>query len=190
MLLDSKQWTDDEGRHTFKVNAELSLHAGNARAYFSITADHFINTRFESAGCLHDDIKRLFEGRYDDLIALHLSDDDGAPMHAEENGWYWLAGCAGGLGQQYHGANQKYLSRTPLKVFCDHCRIGKDEAEQIIRTVVAELGPECEQGPAHTKADYARARAKWRAICDAMRPRWQREATAAIEKYRLPVVRS
>jgi hypothetical protein len=39
------------------------------------------------------------------LVALHLSDVDGAPHSAEANGWYWLAGACGGLGEEVHGAN-------------------------------------------------------------------------------------
>jgi hypothetical protein len=187
MLKKRKEWKDEQGRHVLIATYGLRQLKGNTRPYFSVTGETWINGREDSRGCIHDEIESAFPGELSDLIALHLSDDDGAPMYAEDNGWYWLAGCAGGLGQQYHGGNNEYLRETPLAIFAKHCRISEDEATRIVRDVVAELGPESEQGPSYTSADYKRARAKWQQICNGMRPRWKREADAAIEKHALVV---
>lgn len=67
-----------------KVTYELVKFKQNTFPYFSITA----NTQY-SGGCLHDEIEKYFPGKYTDLIKLHLSDINGIPMYAFENGWYF-----------------------------------------------------------------------------------------------------
>lgn len=78
-----------------------------------------------------------------------------------------------------------------MGIFAEHCRIPLDEAERIAAEVKAELGPECEDGPAciggWKRSDYARARAKWTAIMETMRPRWKREAAACIARHGLVI---
>lgn len=94
-ILASKTYT--ENGQTYRLIVEGGLHyiRGNKKPYFTITADRFIkkgNNRFyeDACGCLHDDIAKVFKGKFDDLIAMHLSDIDGQPSHAYENGAYWL----------------------------------------------------------------------------------------------------
>ncbi len=94
-ILASKTYVDNG--QTFKLVVEGGLHyiKGNTKPYFTITANQFIkkgNNRFYdyAGGCLHDEIRKAFGNRFDDLIALHLSDIDGSPMHSIENGAYWL----------------------------------------------------------------------------------------------------
>jgi hypothetical protein len=62
--------------------AQLSQHAGNASPHFSVTGE----TPF-SGGCLHTEIVEEFP-ELAPLVALHLSDDNGAPMHAADNALY------------------------------------------------------------------------------------------------------
>lgn len=68
--------------------------------YWSITG-----TYDRACGCIHSEI---LQARPDlaPIVAIHLSDaNTGQPMHAEANGWYWIAGALGGLGERFHGAN-------------------------------------------------------------------------------------
>lgn len=42
----------------------------------------------DMSGCIHEEVLAAFVG-LKPIVDLHLSDLDGAPMHAEENGWYF-----------------------------------------------------------------------------------------------------
>lgn len=45
----------------------------------------------DSFGADHQSILRAFP-KLESFVALHLSDPNGLPMHAESNGWYWYCG--------------------------------------------------------------------------------------------------
>lgn len=188
--------TYTERGRTYRIQVKGGLHyiRGNSAPYFSITADIDMSVsggwREDSGGCCHDEIERRFPGRFTDLIAMHLSDINGAPMHFEGNGWYQLAGALGGAGEQYHAGNQQYRDNSPeacLASFAKHCRIALDVAQTIAEDVRAEFGPESEAGPVHTKADYKRGRAKWAAIAATMQERHAREAKDCIARHGLVV---
>lgn len=94
-ILASKTYTEDGD--TFRLIVEGGLHyiKGNSKPYFTITATQLIkkrNNRFYdiAGGCLHEEISKVFGDKFKDLIALHLSDIDGSPSHAVENGAYQL----------------------------------------------------------------------------------------------------
>lgn len=76
------------------VNIQLTKFKGQA-PYFSVTGEAYRITGRQgrppmiASGCIHDYIQQV-TSRFDDVIALHLSDIDGTPMHAVENGLYWL----------------------------------------------------------------------------------------------------
>ena len=76
------------------VNIALRNFKGQA-PYFSVTGEAYRITGRQgrppmlSSGCIHDYIQQV-TSRFNDVIALHLSDIDGTPMHAVENGLYWL----------------------------------------------------------------------------------------------------
>ena len=84
-------------------------------------------------------------------------------MHAEENGFYWLAKAAG-IPQKYEPDQDK---ETCLTYFADHCRITEQEAKKIIFDLKVHRGG----------LTY---RAKWNETCESMKPRWKAEAQAAI----------
>lgn len=77
----------------------LIIHYGlttTNHTYFSITGEIWKQVNGKkvgrdciSCGCIHDDIMK-HAPEYSDLIALHLSDENGTPTYAIENGWYWL----------------------------------------------------------------------------------------------------
>lgn len=165
----------------FRVEGGLWYLRGNAAPYFSLTyTAHrrgFPNQCY-SGGAGHDEITRWFGDRFEDLAALHLSDINGVPMHAEENGWYWLAGALGGAGETYHGGTAT-PRQYPLDVFARHCRITHAEAEDIrdrVALAAARAGGDWKAGRAHMVEELA-----------AMRPRWKAEADAAIERHHLRV---
>lgn len=174
-----------------RITIECCLHQldGNPRPYFSVTAT--IHTTpikpktdrgFIAGGCLHGEVLKVMP-ELAPLVALHLCDDDGSPMHAEANGWYNLAGALGGMGERYHAGNAKrqhwkdepinrdfdgYRESTPdecLASFARHCRINMAEAHAIAEQVKANENP----------------RQHWKLVCELMRPRWKAEAEAGIE---------
>jgi hypothetical protein len=167
----------------FIVEGGLHNIRGNHAPYFSLTyTQHrrgFPNQCY-SGGAGHDAILALFP-QYADLAALHLSDIDGVPMHAEANGWYQLAGALGGAGERYHGGNDEAYGRPadPLGAFARHCRITIEEAEAIRDAVGWWRG--------HSPDGWKAARAQWGGIMEAMRPRWKAEAEACIARHHLRV---
>ena len=92
---------DDDGEEKrMVITYGLNYIKGNHAPYFSITAYIYKKgIRYvESCGCLHDKIHE-HAPEFDELITMHLSDINGEPMYAVENGWYWYhqsieKGCA------------------------------------------------------------------------------------------------
>ena len=72
---------------TLNVNVKMSK---TDHEYFSITYESVWRGRLESCGAGHDTIRKYFGNQFDDVIPLHLADSDGVPMHALENGFYYL----------------------------------------------------------------------------------------------------
>lgn len=102
-------------------------------------------------------------------------------MHAEANGWYWLAGAMGGAGERFHGGNNasRKTADDCLRIFAKHCRITLAEAEEIRRAVrVAALT---------AGGQWAEGRIRWSEIMEAMRPRWKAEAEACVAHHELRV---
>jgi hypothetical protein len=181
---------------TFKVEGGLNYLHGNRAPYFSLTYTQHrkgFPEQCYSGGAGHDTILKYFP-QFADLAALHLSYIDGEPMHAESNGWFFLAGALGGAGETYHAGNGKkqhwlpdgafngYRESTPdecLADFASHCRITIDEAADIRQRVAAAA--------AEAGGDWSAGRATWREIMERMRPRWKTEADAAIARHHLRV---
>lgn len=182
-LLASREVSGDEyGRKVrgfLGVYGGLHMIKGNHAPYFTITTEVHqagFPAREWSGGADHETILRYFP-RFADLVALHLSDIDGVPMHAEANGLYFLAGAvAGNLGQRFHYGD---ADRYPLtmaecrKTFADHLRIPLERA-QTIAWEVADM-----------KADEAKEHLA--GIVENLRPQWKAEADAAREKYHLAI---
>lgn len=84
-------------RHRLDVHAELVHRAGNTAPYHAITGE-LLNlrkrgdNRIVAGGAIHDLIAEHVPATVP-LILLHLSDDQGRPMHAAANAAYW-AGMA------------------------------------------------------------------------------------------------
>lgn len=178
----------------FKVKGGLHYIRGNSAPYFSLTytahRKGFPEQCF-SSGARHDEIEQRFPGRFTQLARMHLSDIDGAPMHAEANAWYRLAGAVD-LGEKYHAGNRErhfYKAdgthdgyRFPSAAECeqgfaDYVRLSLPEARGI---VVAVIAMEAEKGRVGARTWFA----DW---INAQRPRWKAEAEACIAHYGLVV---
>ena len=72
---------------TLNVNVKMSK---TNHEYFSITYEALWRGRVESCGAGHDTIRKYFGKQFDDVIPMHLSNSEGVPMHALENGYYYL----------------------------------------------------------------------------------------------------
>lgn len=184
----TRVYTRDGQRYRITVTAYLSKLRGNARPYFSITADQRREERGywreDACGCMHEEILAQWPDLFD-FVALHLSDDDGAPTYAEVNGWYWFAGTFdNGAWERYHGSSRDYRGRqshTPddcLRIFANHARITIEEAQHLRERIKVH----------HDNYEPSRMRAECIAWLEEQRPRWKREADALISKYQLTVI--
>jgi hypothetical protein len=102
------------------VQSELVHHEGNASPHFSIGGDIFRLARngrkvWEAGGCIHDQIIKHFP-ELQPLVDVHLSNEDGVPMHAYANAAYF-AGHKG------------YEKQTDL--LAKHLRVSKDRANEM-----------------------------------------------------------
>lgn len=194
---------DYGNRCAFTVTAEVH----GEQPYFSVTGDIYnksVRTRngdgTQACGCLHDEAAKAWP-KIKPIIALHLSEaDTGEPMHAEANGYYWLVGVVGGLGEQYHGGSVPD-GRSPdkcLSILADHLRITEAEAQAIADKVKdayydAEIQaidnyktvPTLNRSPQGMaivqKAATIRAKNTFHDYVNAQRDRWQAEAKAGIK---------
>jgi len=149
-----------------KGTRQLIISLRTERNYFSVTGE--ISTEqqrkrgdCDCCGCIHDEI---LAARPDlaPAIALHLSSLDGIPMHAEANGWYWLAGAAGGRGERYHGGADKTPDQC-TEILADHLRISLDDA----RAMVANPP----------------SRQAFKSYIENCKPRWKAEAEAVLPMF-------
>lgn len=126
-----------------RISVEAGLHhlQGNSRPYFSVTGEigRPGARDCDTCGCIHPEILAYWP-ELAPVIALHLSDDLGQPMHMEANGWYQLAGYYSGADEQYHAGNSQghhggeYRHPTPaecLQQFAEHVRIPLSQAQEL-----------------------------------------------------------
>lgn len=140
---------------------------GNTSSHWTVTA-WYKGKGQEFGGCCHDEILAK-EPDLAPFVALHLSDSDGSPMHAEDNGWYWLAGALGGLDERYHGGNSQ-PAKSPdecLRIFAEHARVSP--------TVARELADKIGQ----IWSTKGNAKQEFHAWIEAQRPRWRAESDNA-----------
>jgi hypothetical protein len=152
------------------VTYGLNYLEGNCDAYFSLTARYmgkdrnghkqqFCGQCTEDILSAHPELKPFAD--------LHLSKSNGVPMHAEANGWYWLAGVLGGLGEKYHGGSGSSGRSADecLQVFADQLRLPILGA----RTLAEKFG----------KLSIPFAKLHFHDWIEAQKPRWAKEAAAA-----------
>lgn len=167
----------DDGRSQLVVHFGLHYLRGNASPYFSVTAIEYAGGREIAGGRMRDLVLEKFP-ELRDIVALYLADLDGAPMHAEENGFWWVQGmlanpATGPVPEQ----TAKRSAKRCLQNLCEHARVSEQEARRIVGAV----------GTAFRTGGKNSARSVFRAWIDAQRPRWKREAREVIAKYGLGV---
>ena len=107
------------------VEAGLYYIRGNSAPYFSVTAVIYERGKDVDGGCLHEMILKYFP-QLAPVVALHLSDNDGTPIHAEANGLYHL-----GFGR-WSERNDQYAA--------DHFRIPVSEVPELIDHLASGSG--------------------------------------------------
>jgi hypothetical protein len=189
---------DDGKRRVFALGG-LHYLSGNRRPFFSLTMASWRRERGrwveDEFGCAHEELLHLWPDLAP-LAALHLSDDDGQPMHATENGFYWLAGYAGGAGQRYHGGNgtPEKSREECLEVWARLVRLPLEDARREVDSLVARAEVEAARRlyqvePGVTFANAARGaalremHARW---IEDQRERWREDARACIEALGIP----
>lgn len=205
-ILRTKHYTDNGTRYRITVTGGLHYIQGNNLPYFSLTSSIDRDARNgrwvdDSGGANHDEILRHFP-ELADLAALHLSDIDGVPSSAEANGWYWLAGSCGGLGERYHGGTGKiqhwnddgsfngYRESTQdecLKIFAKYVRVDLSVARAVRQMVLSALTARLAQGTDDDRQGFYAARESWREWCEEQKPRWKVEAQECIARHGLIV---
>lgn len=159
----------------------LNYLKGNSIPYFSLTCWHH-NGHGEGGGAAHELILQHFP-QFADLAALHLSDINGVPMYASENGMYWLAGAMGNpFGEQYHGGNSTpgRSSAECMKIFREHLRLTPEQAAEVLGDIYSKTNAQHDNRRAYARALLAE-------FCETQKPRWKREADSCIVAHNLSI---
>lgn len=158
-----------EGGSYLRVEGGLHYIRGNSSPYFSLTCSYL-----DGGGCNHELILQHFP-QFADLAALHLSDIDGSPMYALENGFFHMGGTDT-FGKQ-NAPNWTYAA--------NHFRITEPEVRQLARDLFGVHFSETAGLLSRGAAADAKARlALW---VESQRPRWRMEADACIRHHGLVV---
>lgn len=177
----------------FRVTAQAYLLSGNQHPHFSVEGEAWTaggcgrrEDRIFCCGCMHEEALRFWPA-VKPIVDLHLSNaDDGEPMHAEANGWYWLAGTIhGGAGEWYHGGNSSPARSEDdcRRILGEHLRITPGEVEAIRARVVEILNKRDEYTIGYPNVCKA-ARKVFADYVETLRPRWAAEAAAGLELIR------
>lgn len=125
------------------IKISLDDDCKNGHEHFSLTADIYEQTprgwREAGGGCCHEHILKLTP-ELAPFAAIHLSDQNGVPMHAIANAWYWFQGAfpesadlSPNLGP-CHGGSGKY-GKAPdecRSIFAEHIRATPEQVEAIV----------------------------------------------------------
>lgn len=151
------------GKLKITVTAGLHHMGNNPLPYWSVTGNSFEklgNGHWNEAGggCIHDEIARFWP-KLKPAIRVHLSDSEGAPMHALGNAEYWLGGIVD-TGARYHGGSGSSARSAEecRRILREHLRIDENELGEIV--------------------DSSHPLETLRAKVEELRPRWQAESNA------------
>ena len=164
MIKTIKDKIDDEnyGKIILETKYGLQDEFKNQLPYFSLTCSgktpygYFI-----FGGADHDTILKVHP-EMKDIADLHLSNINGEPSYAVENGWYFLTN------KELHN---NLTEEDRPRLVAEHLRISKKEANGLIKKY--------KEGK-FKKEDFEK-------YVDAQRPRWKEEADKVIAKYDLKV---
>lgn len=110
---DGERFCEDGISPGFAVTGEIYEPRSNAKG----AARQRQGREPDGSGAIGDTLVRYFP-EIAPIVALHLSDPDGTPMHAEANGWYWYSSYDG------QGTHHNWDDRTDYDVACDYLRMG------------------------------------------------------------------
>lgn len=162
-----RTFEDKAKRYRITATAELSWLRGNSKPYFSLTA-YGKDCGSEFGGCCHDEILKHWPD-LQPLADLHLSDIDGIPTHALDNGFYHLGGTR--------------WERPKFNVAASHFRITEEESRQLVAGLFGDSFSLHAGFLSRGAAEQAKqALAQW---IEGQKPRWLAEANAAIEQFQL-----
>jgi len=163
--------TDTRANERTTTKIQLADDCRNGHEHFSLTANIYEKTprgwRDVGGGCCHEHILAL-RPNLAPFAALHLSDQDGVPMHAFSNAWYWFQGAfPAAASSPYHGGSGPN-GKAPadcLRIFSEHTRATPEQ----VQTIEA-LQPRSEQELQAALEDLG------------FPEQWKREAQAAIQQ--------
>jgi hypothetical protein len=123
-------------RPSYTLSATAKLYSlGDQAPYFSLTGElcnlRKRNDPVEMGGCMHEELVREWP-ELAPLAAIHLSDENGVPMHAVDNGAYWL-GFSVYKTATVQGNKEVDLPYFPY--FCNLWRVSEEEARAIYMRV-------------------------------------------------------
>lgn len=193
LAIAKKTVEDVPGYGTVTVTAQAYHLGNNEHPHFSVTCEYR-----NGGGAAHDICLEVWP-EIKPIIDLHLADvDTGEPMHAEANGFYWLAGYAGGLGEKFHGRTLDYGQKEPrhsiddcLRILSEHLRVPLENMRNIVSIVLAE-GKELAKKARYTlqtkggpiiqedRAIGYYTRGLFAQYVEAQKDRWKREAIAGV----------
>ena len=161
------------GSGILAIYAGLYYIRGNPAPYFSLTAE----SKKYGYGMLHDLILEHCP-ELAPLADLHLSNINGVPMHAVENGWYWLKGAAGDQGSSFsESINPEEEPEKCIQMLAKHLRISNAEAQKSIQETTRSVK---RVGSITAKQEFAR-------YIERLKPHWKAEADEAIERFNLRI---
>jgi hypothetical protein len=168
---------------TTRALGGLHFIRGNNLPYFSLTYESIQPGRREadSCGAEHGDVV----GKWPELRLLadiHLADINGVPLHAVENGWWFLATAPriqddGLAGSAKWCPSDKKTERHYLEIFGEHCRVTLLKAYEV-KARLLEVAD---------KDGLAVAKLIFKAWVEEQKPRWKLEASHAIKFLDLKV---
>ena len=141
------------GNQRLKVNALVRDLSENQTPYFSVTLEVYVRGIINSCGQQHDLVLEYWP-ELKPVVDLHLSDIDGVPMYAAENGLYHLGFQSG---------------EQNLKHAASHFRITEERAKHLAESLLINAGSE-----GYDKEHYNECLRTYRV-------RWKKEAQRAIE---------
>ena len=151
-----------------KVNIRLDDECKNGHENFAITGETWEVVRGQwregSCGCIHDEIAEHFP-QFAPFVALHLCTNKGVPMHAVENGFWWLTGIFPSIRPDFNPTTGRG-AQTPEQCkasMLESLRLSEDQFQRLV-----EMSP-------RTKLEFSHALENL-----GMRKQWQDEANAAI----------
>jgi len=113
--METKILTDTAKGEKMVINIRLSDPCNNGHNDFAITANIYEGRKLVSCGCQHQEILKV-RPDLKIFVDLHLSNEEGMPMYAIENGFY-------------------HMNHSSLTVFANYMRIPTEEAKRVLTKV-------------------------------------------------------